>query len=98
LSFDSSKVQLSKIEKRLLVKLYQYPLIVKEAGRELSPGVICNYIFDLAKAYSSFYHDHQVLNEGNLDQRAFRILTCKLTAQVIQSGFKLLGISVPEKM
>lgn len=98
LSFDSSKVQLSKIEKRLLVKLYQYPLIVKEAGRELSPGVICNYIFDLAKAYSSFYHDHQVLNEGNLDQRAFRILTCKLTAIVIQSGFKLLGISVPEKM
>ncbi len=98
LSFDSSKVQLSKIEKRLLVKLYQYPLIVKEAGRELSPGVICNYIFDLAKAYSSFYHDHQVLNEVNLDQRAFRILTCKLTAQVIESGFKLLGILVPEKM
>ncbi len=98
LTFESSKVQLSKIEKNLLVKLYQYPLVIKEAGRDLSPGVICNYVFDLAKAYSSFYHDHQVLNESNLDQRAFRILTCKLTAQVIQSGFGLLGISVPEKM
>jgi len=98
LSFESSKVQLSKIEKNLLVKLYQYPLVIKEAGRDLSPGIICNYVFDLAKAYSSFYHDHQVLNESNLDQRAFRILTCKLTAQVIQSGFGLLGISVPEKM
>ncbi len=98
LSFDSSKVQLSKIEKNLLVKLYQYLLVIKEAGRDLSPGVICNYVFDLAKAYSSFYHDHQVLNESNLDQRALRILTCKLTAQVIQSGFGLLGISVPEKM
>jgi arginyl-tRNA synthetase len=98
LSFESSKVQLSKIEKNLLVKLYQYPLVIKEAGKDLSPGIICNYVFDLAKAYSSFYHDHQVLNESNLDQRAFRILTCKLTAQVIQSGFGLLGISVPEKM
>ncbi len=98
LSFDSSKVQLSKIEKNLLVKLYQYPLVIKEAGKDLSPGIICNYVFDLAKAYSSFYHDHQVLNESNLDQRALRILTCKLTAQVIQSGFGLLGISVPEKM
>jgi arginyl-tRNA synthetase len=80
------------------MKLYQYPLAIQEAGREMSPGVICNYVYDVAKAYSSFYHDHQVLNETNKDQRAFRIFTCKLTAQVIQSGFALLGIQVPEKM
>jgi arginyl-tRNA synthetase len=98
LGFAPEKVQLSKIEKRLLMKLYQYPLVIQEAGRELSPGVICNYIYEVAKAYSSFYHDHQVLNESNVDQRAFRLFTCKLTAQVIQSGFSLLGIQVPEKM
>ncbi len=98
LRFAPEKVQLSKIEKRLLMKLYQYPLVIQEAGRELSPGVICNYIYEVAKAYSSFYHDHQVLNESNVDQRAFRLFTCKLTAQVIQSGFALLGIQVPEKM
>lgn len=98
LNFEMDMVQLSKIEKRLLVKLYQYPLVVKEAGKEMSPGVICNYVYELAKLYSSFYHDHQVLNEPNKDQRAFRILTCKLTAQLIQSGFALLGIRVPEKM
>lgn len=98
LHFALEKVQLSKIEKRLLMKLYQYPLVIQEAGRELSPGVICNYIYEVAKAYSSFYHDHQVLNESNVDQRAFRLFTCKLTAQVIQSGFSLLGIQVPEKM
>ncbi len=98
LTFATDKVQLSAIEKRLLIKLYQYPLAVKEAGKDMSPGIICNYVFELAKAYSSFYHDHQVLNEQNADQRAFRLLTCKLTAQVIHSGFKLLGITVPEKM
>jgi len=97
-NFADEKVVMSAIEKELVFKIYQYPLVIKEAAKELSPGVICNYIFELAKQYSAFYHDHQVLNEANVDQRSFRLNLCKLTADIIQSGFGLLGIVVPEKM
>jgi arginyl-tRNA synthetase len=97
-NFVDEKVVMSAIEKELVFKIYQYPLVINEAAKELSPGVICNYIFELAKQYSAFYHDHQVLNEANIDQRSFRLNLCKLTADIIQSGFGLLGIEVPEKM
>lgn len=96
--FNLNQVNLSKVEKDLLVKLYHYPLIIAEAGKEMSPGVLCNYVFELAKIFSLFYHDHPIMKEINPDQKAFRIVTCKLTSQVIKSGFSLLGIQVPDKM
>ncbi len=97
-NYDSSAIQLSKVEKELLQKLYSYPIIIQEAGKDLSPGVICNYVFELAKIYSLFYHDHQILKESNLSQRSLRLAACELTANVIRSSFALLGIQVPEKM
>lgn len=96
--FDASKVALSKVEKELLLKLYQYPLAVQEAGRDLSPAVLCNYTFELARAYSLFYHDHSILKEPNPDQRKFRLQVCKMTSGVLKRSFAMLGILVPEKM
>jgi arginyl-tRNA synthetase len=96
--FQIKNVILSKVEKELLAKLYQYPLIIAEAGNDMSPGLLCNYIYELAKIYSLFYHDHPIMKEENLDQKAFRVSACMLTAHVIKSGFLLLGIQVPEKM
>ena len=90
--------KLSKVEKELLVKLYQYPQVIAEAARDLSPGVICNYVYELAKTYSLFYHDHPILKETNSDQKAMRLQSCELTAHLIKSAFALLGIEVPEKM
>ncbi len=97
-SFDPKAVVLSKVEKELLVKMYQYPLVIAEAAKDLSPGVLCNYIFELAKIYSLFYHDHPILKEPNPDQKTMRLYSCELTAQIIKSAFGLLGIQVPEKM
>ncbi|MCF8253377.1 MAG: arginine--tRNA ligase [Bacteroidia bacterium] len=96
--FEPNEVSLSKVEKEILVKLYHFPLVIAEAGREMSPGVICNYVFELAKNYSQFYHDHQILKEVNLNQKNMRLQICELSAAVIRSSFSLLGIEVPEKM
>lgn len=98
LQFQVAELSLSAGEKDLIKKLYQYPMAIEEAGNEMSPGVLCNYIYELAKAYSVFYHDHPVLSEANPHQKNMRLMLCKLTAKVIQSGFGLLGIQVPEKM
>jgi len=96
--FNLEAISLSKVEKELLLKLYQYPVVIQEAGKDLSPGVICNYVYELAKNYSLFYHDHTILKEQNLDQKNLRLNICKMTAGIIQSAFGLLGIHVPEKM
>ena len=96
--FEPKNVVLSNVEKELLVKMYQYPLVIAEAAKDLSPGVLCNYVFELAKIYSLFYHDHPIIKEPNPDQKTMRLYACELTAQIIKSAFGLLGIQVPEKM
>lgn len=96
--FDVAQVTLSKVEKEMIILMHNYPAVLKEAGEQLSPGVICNYVYELAKTYSQFYHEHSVLKESNAQQQAFRLQLCTLTASIIRSSFALLGIRVPERM
>ena len=78
--------------------MYKYPEVLAEAGKTFSPGVLCNYVYELAKVYSHFYHEHSVLKETNVNQQALRLQLCTLTADIIRSSFQLLGIQVPERM
>ena len=85
-------------ELALIQRLTDYPAIVRNAGEHFSPAVICNYAYDLACDFNSFYHDLSILNEPDSDKRALRLLLAKNVAKVIQSALSLLGIEVPERM
>ncbi|HOQ58785.1 MAG TPA: arginine--tRNA ligase [Bacteroidales bacterium] len=85
-------------ELSLIKNLYEFPVVVKEAGNSYSPAVIANYVYELAKEYNQFYHDYSVLYETNSDLRDFRILLSDQTARVIRTALYLLGIEVPERM
>lgn len=97
-TFAPEEVSMSAAEKNMLVLMHAYPGIITEAGRSLSPGVICNYVYEVARAYNQFYHEHSVLKEANAHQQAFRLQLCTLTAEIIRSAFAILGIRVPERM
>ncbi len=91
-------LQISDIEGMLIQSLASYPDVVAQAGKEFSPALIANYIYDLVKQFNSFYHDFSILKEENEDVRAFRLLLSKSVAKVVKSGMGLLGIEVPERM
>ncbi|NDC30583.1 MAG: arginine--tRNA ligase [Bacteroidetes bacterium] len=95
---NSSKISLHKAEKELIFLAFQYAEVIKDAGREMSPGVICNYVYEVAKSFSSFYHECPILKESNEEQKKLRLQICNMTAYIIKSGFALLGIQVPERM
>lgn len=97
-SFDFVQTNLTEPERKLMIAIYQYPQAIADAGKDMSPGIICNYTYDLAKAFNHFYHECSVLKEENESQRNFRIQLVNLTAHIIKSSFGLLGINVPEKM
>ncbi|MGE4433167.1 MAG: arginine--tRNA ligase [Bacteroidales bacterium] len=90
--------KLSEKEQYLIRLLTKYPNIVAEAGSEFSPSVVANYVYDLAKEYNQFYHDHSILKENNSDIRGFRLSLSLLTARILKSGMYLLGIEVPDRM
>ncbi len=91
-------LQISDTEGMLIQSLASYPDVVAQAGKEFSPALIANYIYDLVKQFNSFYHDFSILKEENEDVRAFRLLLSKSVAKVVKSGMGLLGIEVPERM
>ncbi|MES2560463.1 MAG: arginine--tRNA ligase [Bacteroidota bacterium] len=86
------------LENKLIQSLYQYPAVVAEAGNELSPGLIANYVYDVAKSFSHFYHECPIIKEEDACKRNLRFQLCQMTAHTIQSAFSLLGIHVPERM
>ncbi|MBL4585779.1 MAG: arginine--tRNA ligase [Flavobacteriales bacterium] len=89
---------LEEKERSLVRLLHQYPETIQQAGTEYSPALIANYAFELAKEYNQFYHECPILKEENEAKRTFRIVVSELTANVIASAMKLLGVKVPERM
>ena len=90
--------ELDQKELALIQRLCEYPSVVRTAGDEFSPAVICNYAYALACDFNSFYHDLSILNEKDEQKRALRLLLAKNVAKVLQSAMSLLGIEMPERM
>lgn len=91
-------LNLSEKEEELIQSLAAFPAIVQQAGEEYNVSLIANYVYDLAKDYNQFYHDHPILKEENSSSRGFRLLLSKNIALIIQKGMQLLGIEVPQRM
>lgn len=89
---------LDQKELTLIQRLSEYPSVVRTAGDEFSPAVICNYAYALACDFNSFYHDLSILNEPDAAKRALRLLLAKNVAKVLRSAMSLLGIEMPERM
>jgi arginyl-tRNA synthetase len=88
---------LENVERELLVKLNKYPKIVLEAAEQLNPARLIDYIYELAKLYNKFYAELTIFNAGEATAR-HRTALSAITARVIASGFKMVGINVPERM
>ncbi|MBS7786351.1 arginine--tRNA ligase [Flavobacterium sp. CYK-55] len=91
-------VQLHSKEKELIKQLQQYPEVIQSAANSHSPAVVAIYMYELVKEYNSFYQSVSILGEQNQAQKVFRVQLSALVAQVVKSGFGLLGIEVPERM
>ena len=89
---------LEEKELTLIQRLTEYPSIVRAAGDEFSPAILCNYAYALACDFNSFYHDLSILNEPDTQKRALRLLLAKNVAKVLNAAMELLGIEMPERM
>lgn len=85
-------------ERDLIQSMSNYPKIVEAAAHELSPALIANYVYDLAKLFNKFYHEESILKAEEESDRVFRLQLSSATASIIASSMKLLGINVPERM
>ncbi len=62
------------------------------------PAFIAKYAFELAQAFSLFYHHHHVLSEPDAARKRFLLQLSRLVEVQLVTALDLLGIRAPEKM
>lgn len=92
------KVLNSAPEVNLLKKLAEFPQIANTAGKNITPHLICVYLYELADLYNTFYNECNVLNSQDNLEKIARLKLVSAYAKVIKRGLYLLGIETVERM
>ncbi len=86
-----------KEEIDLIKSILKFPEVLEDAVRNLEPYMITYYMIELAHVFHYFYGKHRVVSDDEGLSRA-RLYLINRTADVINKGLSLLGISCPERM
>lgn len=84
-------------ERALALRLLAYPSAIDATLETYSPHKLCNYVYELATDFTSFYEHCPVLRAEE-PLRSSRLALSDLTARVIAHALGLLGIDAPERM
>jgi len=90
--------ELTQAEELNLAKhLLRFGLVLEQVVEECRPNFLCNYLYELAGYYASFYENCPVLQtEGEI--RTQRLALCDLTGKVLKTGLETLGLETTERM
>jgi arginyl-tRNA synthetase len=84
-------------EMTLANHLLNFGLTLEAVAEEYRPNFLCNYLFELAGKFTSFYENCPVLKSEGAT-RDSRLALCDLTARVLKQGLETLGIETVEQM
>lgn len=90
------KIQ-EKQEAELVSILMNFNHAVEQATTQYRPSVLTSYIYELARAFNSFYAECPV-GSAEASVKSSRLQLAHAVAQTLKTGLKLLGINTPERM
>ena len=94
----TSNIELATAEEIALAKLLlNFGLTLEAVAEEYGPNFLCNYLYELAGQFTSFYENCPVLKADDA-ARASRLALCDLTARVLKLSLDVLGIETVEQM
>ena len=85
-------------EKNLEIALAGFGNAAIGAFEEKAPHRLCAYIYDVANAFNSFYHETKILGEEDASRKQSLIRLLVLTRKVLETCIDLLGFSAPDRM
>jgi arginyl-tRNA synthetase len=99
--FDPARIGPDEIE--ILKVARQFRRRVELAARDLDPAMVADFLRELSGAYQRYYEygnrdaARRVLHDDDEVRRA-RLAASAAVQQVLRNGFRLLGLSAPERM
>lgn len=86
-------------EKALAMKLLQLENVINSVISECTPNLLCNYLYELASLYMSFYEACPILKDDIADDvKQSRLALSYIIANTLKQGLDILGIDVMERM
>ena len=86
----------SEIE--LIQKLEEFKTIVSKVTEKLTPNLIANYVYELTKMFSSYYHDYSILNAETEELKNMRLQLINAIGIVTKTSLNLLGIDTVDEI
>jgi arginyl-tRNA synthetase len=92
-------IALTQPEERALgLAIARLPETIDAVAESLLPSALCDYLYDLAGKFMTFYEACHVLQAPDEATKAARLRLCDLTARALKLGLALLGIPTLERM
>jgi arginyl-tRNA synthetase len=85
-------------ERALALEILRFSEALDEVLVDFRPNLLTNYLFELAKKFSTFFEQCAVLKAETPALQQSRLLLADTAARTIQTGLALLGIQTVEKM
>jgi arginyl-tRNA synthetase len=82
----------------LVSKIDSFGAVVQNALQQRSVAPVAQYVLELARQFTGFYHDCPVLEAPSDALRASRLGLCKATRQTLDNALHLLGIQPLDRM
>jgi arginyl-tRNA synthetase len=102
LNFDPrgsfSMTEINRYERDVLFLINDFENRIDEAAKELSPSLIAQYVYEIAKEYNKFYSEISIFNEKDPEKIKARVQLSYITSRTIKAAMLLLGIEVPDRM
>ena len=82
----------------LMLTAAKFNDVVAKTYEELAPHKLCQYIYEMANAFNSFYHGNKIMSEEDKKKQGEWIALITLVLKLLETCIDLLGFKAPERM
>ena len=97
-SINASVRKYGADELALMLLTARFNDMIEHAYEEIAPHKVCQYIYELADAFNSFYHNNKIIAETDSVKQGEWISLITLVLHLLEVCIDLLGFSAPDRM
>lgn len=94
---DFSNFAVDESAYALVKELSKYKEVLQSAIQQNEPFVLTRSLNNICRAFNRFYTNNHILT-AEAEQKQILLAICQATCQVLENGFKLLGLAKIERM
>lgn len=98
LSFFRKDRERGANETALMLQAAKFNDTIEHAFEENAPHKICQFIYELANAFNSFYHENKIISEEDAEKKEEWMALILLVLNLLEICIGLLGFEAPERM